>query len=339
MGTHDLGMCFGVSPCFESPKHLLDGRRSSCHEQESVRPCRRARAGARRAGGRTGGAEPRAQGVPAPGQGEQGPQHGPAPAPTVASTRAANQVRFLVTDASNQRVGGEVRSQLLAEARQRGRHRRDRAASPGRTRGPVFPFTPNFAQDQVVIPGAPGRTDCPAGTVALAGRRRPAGATARGRPPTARSAQGLGERQRLQQLHAADRDPDAGRSGRAQRAAHRELHGPAGPGRQVGGQKGPVGHVIFVLTAGLHNGRTVHYITTESSIAILAALEATTFAPRSTAAPSTATNDDHRGDGTLWDRVDHQRPDRTGQPRAPGDHLGDLRRRRVAAEHHPVHAG
>ncbi len=49
-------------------------------------------------------------------------------------------------------------------------------------------------------------------------------------------------------------------------------------------------HVVHVEQTGVYEGRTIHYISTDSSIPVLAALEGATFAPALNRSPSTPTN-------------------------------------------------
>jgi len=197
-------------------------------------------------------------------------------------------VRFIVTDASNRtyaKLFGANFSPKLANAAGTGAATR----VDWGLRGPVFPFTPNFAQNQVVIPGAPGAVDCPPGTSpSRIVDDIPVKCTA----PAADGANG-------QNLLTA--------TGANSYSPLIELRTPFGPvvlnaphiANSTGRQDriisefnfGPVGVVNYALTAGLYKGRTVHYITTDSSIPILAALEATTFAPALNRLPGTQTND------------------------------------------------
>lgn len=199
-------------------------------------------------------------------------------------------VRFIVTDASNRtyaRLFGANFSPKLANAAGTGAATRVNWG----LRGPVFPFTPNFAQNQVVTPAPPGTigAPCPEGQ---GGSRVIDDIPVQCTTPAADGANGQG-------LGSA--------TGANSYSPLIELRTPFGPvvlnaphiANSTGRQDriisefnfGPLGFVNYKLTAGLHKGRTVHYITTDSSIPVLAALEATTFAPALNRSPNTPTND------------------------------------------------
>jgi len=203
---------------------------------------------------------------------------------------AGNVVRFIVTDASSRKWAKVFGANYSPKLRN--------AAGSGATttitwgsQGPKFPFTPDFSPPGAVIPGTgqPGSTNCPAGTSPTrAVDDIPLECTA----PAANGAfgQGLGTATGatsytpLVEIQTSD--------GPVVLNAPHIANSTGKQDRALGFKhlNRLVGEVTYVLTAGLYKGRTIHYITTDSSIPILAALESTTFAPALNRTPSTPTN-------------------------------------------------
>lgn len=202
---------------------------------------------------------------------------------------SGNAVRFIVTDVSSRRWAKAFGANYSAKLAN--------AAGSGATMhvtwgpsGPIFPFTPDFSPPGVVIPGSPGSTTCAPGT---SPSRVIDDIPVECSAPGADGANG-------QSLGTA--------TGATSYSPLIEIATPDGPvvfnaphvmnstgklDRVLGvrDEDDFVGTVDYVLTAGLYKNRTIHYITTESSIPIIAALESTTFSPAMNRTPSTQTND------------------------------------------------
>lgn len=202
---------------------------------------------------------------------------------------SGDTVRFIVTDVSSRKWAKAFGANYSAKL--------GNAAGTGATMrvswgpsGPVFPFSPDFSPPTIVVPGAPGSTTCAPGTSPsrviddLPVECSAPGATGSNGQSLV-TATGATSYSPLVEIATPDGPVvfnaphianSTGQQGRALRLRDTDEF---------------IGKVDFVLTAGLYKNRTIHYITTDSSIPILAALEDTTFAPALNRTPSTPTND------------------------------------------------
>jgi hypothetical protein len=199
-----------------------------------------------------------------------------------------NPVWFVVTDASSKKWADQLGvnfSPKLANTIDTG------AVMHAAWNGgqPSLPFTPDFSPVRLVKAGAPGAT-CPPGqssSRAIDGLPvdcfRPGADGSYGQNLI--TATGTNSYSPLLQIDT----PDGPVVLDAPHVANNSGYGDKVI--RLEGSRVPGGHVLYVLTAGLYDGHTVHYVSFDSSIPILAALEGITFAPALNRSPSTPHND------------------------------------------------
>jgi hypothetical protein len=151
---------------------------------------------------------------------------------------------------------------------------------------PQFPFTPRFDLTRSITPGDPGATDCPAGQSPtrvidnIPVRCFSFGASGANGQGLA-TANGTNSYSPLIQLDTSDGPV-------VLNAPHvANSTGQAGKVIRLEGTDSQSPHVVYTETAGINAGRTIHYVSFDSSIPILAALENVAFAPAVNRSPGT----------------------------------------------------
>jgi hypothetical protein len=192
---------------------------------------------------------------------------------------------------------------------------------------PTLPFTPKFGLARSITPGPPG-VPCPPGQLGTRPRDNiPVSCFTLGADGS--NGQGLGSATGSNSYSPLIQIETLGGPIVLNAAQVANNTGHATKVIRLEGTAAPVGQVVYVETAGVYEGRTIHYASFDSSIQILSTLENITWAPALNRSPSTPTNSTIAGTARSGIIAITNGPEGLGNPERRSRRAGSSRSRRA----------